>query len=69
MSERVGVVIGRGKESDQLEIVVAFQERQKSPKLGAFLVVEETEFMKRRLLVRVEDFSYGDIFRQPKMRG
>ena len=29
MSEKVGVVIGRGKEKDQLEIVVAFQEREK----------------------------------------
>lgn len=68
MSARVGVVIGRGKESDQLEIVVAFQERQKSPKLGAFLVIKETEFMKRKLLVRVEDFLMG-IFRPPKMKG
>lgn len=60
MDERIGVVIGRGKETDQLEIVVAFQEREKSPKLGEFLVVEETEFMRRRLLARVEEFSYGD---------
>jgi len=60
MSEKVGVVIGRGKEKDQLEIVVAFQEREKSPKLGDFLIIEETEFRKRKLLVRVEDFSYGD---------
>lgn len=60
MSEKVGVVIGRGKEKDQLEIVVAFQEREKSPKLGEFLVIEETEFMKRKLLARVEEFSYGD---------
>ena len=60
MNERIGVVIGRGKETDQLEIVVAFQEREKSPKLGEFLVVEETEFMRRRLLARVEEFSYGD---------
>ena len=60
MEEKVGVVIGRGKEKDQLEIVVAFQEREKSPKLGEFLVVEETEFMRRKLLARVEEFSYGD---------
>ncbi|TET63092.1 hypothetical protein E3J48_03065, partial [Candidatus Aerophobetes bacterium] len=60
MDERIGVVIGRGKETDQLEIVVAFQEREKSPKLGEFLVVEETEFMRRKLLARVEEFSYGD---------
>jgi len=57
---KVGVVIGRGKEKDQLEIVVAFQEREKSPKLGEFLVIEETEFMRRKLLARVEEFSYGD---------
>lgn len=60
MDERIGVVIGRGKETDQLEIVVAFQERERSPKLGEFLVVEETEFMRRKLLARVEEFSYGD---------
>lgn len=60
MDEKVGVVIGRGREKDQLEIVVAFQEREKSPKLGEFLVIEETEFMKRKLLARVEEFSYGD---------
>jgi hypothetical protein len=60
MSEKVGVVIGRGKEKDQLEIVVAFQEREKSPKLGEFLIIEETEFMRRKLLARVEEFSYGD---------
>lgn len=60
MSEKVGAVIGRGKEKDQLEIVVAFQEREKSPKLGEFLVIEETEFMRRKLLARVEEFSYGD---------
>lgn len=57
---KVGVVIGRGREKDQLEIVVAFQEREKSPKLGEFLVIEEIEFMKRKLLARVEEFSYGD---------
>jgi len=60
MDEKVGVVIGRGKEKDQLEIVVAFQEREKSPKLGEFLIIEETEFMRRKLLARVEEFSYGD---------
>ena len=60
MDEKVGVVIGRGREWDQLEIVVAFQEREKSPKLGEFLIIEETEFMRRKLLVRVEEFSYGD---------
>lgn len=60
MDEKVGVVIGRGKEKDQLEIVVAFQERDKSPKLGEFLVIEEKEFMRRKLLARVEEFSYGD---------
>jgi len=60
MNEKVGAVIGRGREKDQLEIVVAFQEREKSPKLGEFLVIEETESMRRKLLARVEEFSYGD---------
>ena len=60
MDGKVGVVIDRGKEKDQLEIVVAFQEKEKSPKLGEFLIIEEREFMRRKLLVRVESFSYGD---------
>jgi hypothetical protein len=60
MTQKLGVVIGRGKETDQLEIVVAFQERDKAPKLGEFLIIEETEFLKRKLLARVEEFSYGD---------
>ena len=60
MDEKFGVVIGRGREWDQLEIVVAFQEREKSPKLGEFLVIEEVGFMRRKLLARVEEFSYGD---------
>jgi len=59
-SERVGVIVGRGKEQDHLEMVVAFSEREKAPKLGSFLVVEEQEFMKRKFLCRVEDMNYGD---------
>lgn len=59
-SEKVGVIVGRGKEQDHLEMVVAFSEREKAPKLGSFLVVEEQEFMKRKFLCRVEDMHYGD---------
>ena len=59
-SEKVGVIVGRGKEQDHLEMVVAFSEREKAPKLGSFLVVEEQEFMKRKFLCRVEDMNYGD---------
>jgi len=59
-SERVGVIVGRGKEQDHLEMVVAFSEREKAPKLGSFLIVEEQEFMKRKFLSRVEDMNYGD---------
>jgi len=59
-SERVGVIVGRGKEQDHLEMVVAFSEREKAPKLGSFLIVEEQEFLKRKFLSRVEDMNYGD---------
>jgi hypothetical protein len=59
-SERVGVIVGRGKEQDHLEMVVSFSEREKAPKLGSFLIVEEQEFMKRKFLSRVEDMNYGD---------
>lgn len=59
-SERVGVIVGRGREQDHLEMVVAFSEREKAPKLGSFLIVEEQEFMKRKFLSRVEDMNYGD---------
>jgi DNA helicase HerA-like ATPase len=59
-SNKVGVIVGRGREQDHLEMVVAFSEREKAPKLGSFLVVEEQEFMKRQFLCRVEDMNYGD---------
>lgn len=59
-SERVGVIVGRGKERDHLEMVIAFSEQEKAPKLGSFLIVEEQEFMKRKFLCRVEDMNYGD---------
>lgn len=48
MDGKVGVVIDRGKEEDQLEIAVAFQEKEKSPKLGEFLIIEEREFMRKK---------------------
>lgn len=50
MDGKVGVVIDRGKEEDQLEIAVAFQEKEKSPKLGEFLIIEEREFMRKKEL-------------------
>jgi len=59
-SERIGVIVGRGRERQHLEMVIAFSEREKAPKLGSFLVVEEQEFMKRKFLSRVEDMNYGD---------
>lgn len=58
--ERVGVLIGRGNEPHTLRAAVAFSETQKAPILGEFLVVEETELRKRRLLCRVDDVTYGD---------
>jgi len=59
-SERIGVIVGRGRERDHLEMVVAFSEREKAPKLGSFVVIEEQEFMRREFLSRVEDMNYGD---------
>lgn len=58
--ERVGVLIGRGDEPNTLRAAVAFSETQKAPILGEFLVIEETELRKRRLLCRVDDVTYGD---------
>lgn len=58
--ERVGVLIGRGNEPNTLRAAVAFSETQKAPILGEFLVIEETELRKRRLLCRVDDVTYGD---------
>lgn len=59
-NDRVGVIVGRGKERDHLEMVVAFSEREKAPKLGSFVIIEEQEFMRRKFLSRVEDMNYGD---------
>ena len=59
--EQVGTILGKGQEHDHLEMVVAFVERDKAPKLGSFIVLEEREFMKRKLLCRVERMDYGDL--------
>jgi len=59
-NDRVGVIVGRGKERDHLEMVVAFSEREKAPKLGSFVIIEEQEYMRRKFLCRVEDMNYGD---------
>lgn len=58
--ERIGVIVGRGSEQDHLEMVIAFSEREKAPKLGSFVIIEEQEYMKRKFLSRVEDMNYGD---------
>ena len=58
--ERVGVLVGRGNEPNTLRAAVAFSESEKAPILGEFLVVEESELRKRRLLCRVDDITYGD---------
>lgn len=57
---RIGVIVGRGRQREHLEMVIAFSEREKAPKLGSFVVIEEQEFMKRKFLARVEDMDYGD---------
>ncbi|MFN3739556.1 MAG: ATP-binding protein [Thermodesulfovibrionales bacterium] len=58
--ERIGTVVGMGKEWSQLKVVVAFSERGKSPFSGEFIVVEETEGDRRRLVCLVEEPAYGD---------
>lgn len=58
--ETVGVLVGRGTEQNSLRAAVAFVENQKAPILGEFLVIEESEMRKRKLLCRVDDVTYGD---------
>jgi len=58
--ESVGVLVGRGADQNLLRAAVAFVESQKAPMLGEFLVIEESELRKRRLLCRVDDVTYGD---------
>jgi hypothetical protein len=58
--ESVGVLVGRGAEQNLLRAAVAFVESQKAPILGEFLVIEENELRKRKLLCRVDDVTYGD---------
>lgn len=58
--ERIGTVVGIGREWNQLKVVVAFNEREKSPFSGEFIVIEETEGDRRRLVCFVEEPAYGD---------
>jgi len=58
--ERIGTVVGIGREWNQLKVVVAFNEREKSPFSGEFIVIEETEGNRRRLVCFVEEPAYGD---------
>jgi hypothetical protein len=58
--EEIGTLVGHGNQPGHLQMVVAFSERDKAPRLGEFVVVEEQEFQKRKLLCRVEADEYGD---------
>jgi hypothetical protein len=58
--ERIGTVVSIGREWNQLKVVVAFNEREKSPFSGEFIVIEETEGNRRRLVCFVEEPAYGD---------
>jgi hypothetical protein len=58
--EEIGTLVGHGNQPGHLQMVVAFSERDKAPRLGEFVVVEEREFQKRKLLCRVEADGYGD---------
>jgi len=58
--ERIGTVVGIGKGWNQLKVVVAFDEREKSPFSGEFIIVEEIETSRRRLVCFVEEPAYGD---------
>lgn len=69
MDNKVGVIIGRSESSfNELEMAVAFKEREKAPKLGAFMIVEEKGPPYRKLLCRVEDMDYGDFQTTKDMR-
>jgi len=58
--EEIGTLVGHGNKPGYLQMVVSFSERDKAPKLGEFIVVEEREFLKRKILCRVEEIEYGD---------
>jgi hypothetical protein len=58
--EEVGTPVGHGNKPGHLQMVVAFSERDKAPRLGEFVVIEEREFLKRKILCRVEEIGYGD---------
>jgi len=58
--EEVGTPVGHGNKPGHLQMVVAFSERDKAPRLGEFVVIEEREFLKRKILCRVEQIGYGD---------
>lgn len=56
----VGTLVGHGNKPAHLQLVVAFAERDKAPRLGEFMIIEERTFLKRRILCRVEEIGYGD---------
>ena len=58
--EEVGTLVGHGNKPGHLQMVVAFSERDKAPRLGEFIIIEEREFLKRKILCRVEGIGYGD---------
>jgi hypothetical protein len=58
--QEVGTLTGHGPKPGNLQLAVAFSEREKSPRLGEFVVIEETEFLKRKILCRIEEIGYGD---------
>ena len=59
-AKEVGTLVGHGSRPGYLQMVVAFTERDLAPRLGEFIVIEEREFLKRRILCRVEEMGYGD---------
>jgi hypothetical protein len=59
-SKEVGTLTGHGPKPGHLQLTVAFSERDKAPRLGEFIVIQEVEFLKRRILCRVEEIGYGD---------
>lgn len=59
-NKKIGTVVGLGRQWNELKIVVSFSQRLESPFSGEFLIVEEQEGKKRKLLCLVEDPVYGD---------
>lgn len=65
---KIGTVVGLGRHWNELKVVVSFSQKEESPFSGEFLIVEELEGRRRKLLCFVEDPVYGDFTTTPEHR-